>query len=65
MLYPGERIPGTHWIGGWVSLRAGLDKRLEEKSFASTGDQILDVGDPVCSQTVYQRFPNFYTLSLT
>jgi len=20
-----EMIPGTHWIGGWVSLRAGLD----------------------------------------
>jgi hypothetical protein len=22
---PGERVPGTHWIGGWVDLRAGLD----------------------------------------
>jgi hypothetical protein len=21
----GERIPGTHWIGGWVGPRAGLD----------------------------------------
>jgi hypothetical protein len=21
---PGERAPGTHWIGGWVGLRAGL-----------------------------------------
>jgi hypothetical protein len=21
----GERAPGTHWIGGWVDLRAGLD----------------------------------------
>jgi hypothetical protein len=20
----GERAPGTHWIGGWVGLRAGL-----------------------------------------
>jgi hypothetical protein len=20
-----ERAPGTHWIGGWVSPRAGLD----------------------------------------
>jgi hypothetical protein len=20
---PGERAPGTHWIGGWVDLRAG------------------------------------------
>jgi hypothetical protein len=22
---PVERAPGTHWIGGWVSPRAGLD----------------------------------------
>jgi hypothetical protein len=24
-LYPWERTPGTHWIGGWVGPRAGLD----------------------------------------
>ena len=24
-LYPRER-PGTHYIGGWVGLRAGLDR---------------------------------------
>jgi hypothetical protein len=22
---PGERAPGTHWIGGWVGSRAGLE----------------------------------------
>jgi hypothetical protein len=22
---PGEKAPGTHWIGGWVGPRAGLD----------------------------------------
>jgi hypothetical protein len=22
---PGERAPGTHWIGGWIGLRTGLD----------------------------------------
>jgi hypothetical protein len=22
---PGERVPGTHWIDGWVDPRAGLD----------------------------------------
>jgi hypothetical protein len=22
---PGERATGTHWIGGWVVFRAGLD----------------------------------------
>jgi hypothetical protein len=24
-LYPLGKSPGTHWIGGWVGLRAGLD----------------------------------------
>jgi hypothetical protein len=23
--FPEERAPGTHWIGGWVDLKAGLD----------------------------------------
>jgi hypothetical protein len=22
---PGERAPGTHWIGGWMGPRAGVD----------------------------------------
>jgi hypothetical protein len=30
----GERAPGTHWIGGWVDLRAGLDD-LENRKFLS------------------------------
>jgi hypothetical protein len=25
-LYPGERVPGAHWIGGCVKLRACVDK---------------------------------------
>jgi hypothetical protein len=29
---PGERVPGTHWIGGWVGLRAGLDD-VETRKF--------------------------------
>jgi hypothetical protein len=24
-LCPGERAPDTHWIGGWVGLRTGLE----------------------------------------
>jgi hypothetical protein len=26
---PGERAPGTSWIGGWVGPRAGLDDVLK------------------------------------
>jgi hypothetical protein len=28
----GERAPGTHWIGGWVGPRAGLDA-VEKRKF--------------------------------
>jgi hypothetical protein len=30
-LYPRERTPGTHWTGGWVGSRAGLDKEARGK----------------------------------
>jgi hypothetical protein len=29
---PGERIPGTHWYGGWVGLRVGMDA-VEKRIF--------------------------------
>jgi hypothetical protein len=32
-LYPTERAPGTHCIGGWVGPRVGLDG-VEEKHLA-------------------------------
>jgi hypothetical protein len=28
---PGGRTPGTHWIGGWVGPRAGLDAGARRK----------------------------------
>jgi hypothetical protein len=31
---PGERAPGTHWIGGWVDPRAGFRRCGEEKNLA-------------------------------
>jgi hypothetical protein len=30
-LCPGERTPGTHCTGSWVSLRAGLDTEARGK----------------------------------
>jgi hypothetical protein len=29
---PWENVPGTHWIGGWVGPRAGLDAVEKKKS---------------------------------
>jgi hypothetical protein len=28
---PRERVPGTHWIGGWVGPRAVLDAVVKRK----------------------------------
>jgi hypothetical protein len=50
---PGERIPSTHWTGGWVNPGAGWTQRLEEKFFASAGDRTWIAGRPVLSQTLY------------
>jgi len=30
-LTPGETSPYTHWIGGWMGLRGGLDAVMEKK----------------------------------
>jgi hypothetical protein len=30
-LYPPEMTPNTHWTGGWMGLRAGLDTEAKEK----------------------------------
>jgi hypothetical protein len=43
-LYPEERTPGTHWIGGWVGPRAGLDIGARKES---------KPGRPVRSLTIY------------
>jgi hypothetical protein len=41
---PGHALPpgkdtGTHWIRGWVGVRAGLNTEAREKSSASVRDQ--------------------------
>jgi hypothetical protein len=33
---PGERAPSTHWIGGWVGPRAGLDAVEKRKIMHDT-----------------------------
>jgi hypothetical protein len=37
-LYRWDTAPVTHWIGGWVGFRAGLDTEARGKYFSSTGD---------------------------
>jgi hypothetical protein len=51
-LYPPGKDPVTHWIEGWVDLRAFWTQRLEEKSFASAGDRAPFVQSVVRNYTV-------------
>jgi hypothetical protein len=46
---PGERDPGTHWIGGWISPRAEVDAVKERKSLASVGIRLQFLGYPAHS----------------
>jgi len=34
-LPPGARAPGTHWIGGWIGPRAGLNMMMRSKNPSS------------------------------
>jgi hypothetical protein len=45
-LYPGERVPGTHWVEGWVGPRAGLDGMLPP------GLELRTLGSPSRSQSL-------------
>jgi hypothetical protein len=48
---PGERTPGTHWIGGSVGPRAGLDAGARRKILCLCRGS--NPGLPVRSQTLY------------
>jgi hypothetical protein len=51
MLYPWEWTPGTHWIGGWVGPRAGLDAGAGRKILCPC--QGSNPNRPAHSQTLY------------
>jgi hypothetical protein len=44
-----ERAPGTHWIGGWVDLRAGLDDLEKRKFLTLPGLELRPLGRPPLS----------------
>jgi hypothetical protein len=48
---PGERTPGTHWIGGWVGPRAGLNAGARRKILCPC--RRLNPERPARSQTLY------------
>jgi hypothetical protein len=55
-VYPRERTPCAHWVGGWVGPRAGLDTEARGKILCLCRGS--NPGRTVCSQTLYWlRFP--------
>jgi hypothetical protein len=55
---PRERAPGTHWIGGWVNPRTGLDDVEKRKFLNIPGLELRPLGRPARSQSLYRlRYP--------
>jgi hypothetical protein len=53
-LPPGKEPPGTHWIGGWVGPRAGLDD-VEKKIFLTlSGLELRPLGRRARRQSLYR-----------
>jgi hypothetical protein len=65
-LYSRGRIPGTHWIRGWVDLRAGLGD-LEKWNFLTLpGLKLRPLSRPACNQSLYRlRYPGSFKYSKT
>jgi hypothetical protein len=56
---PGEKAPGTQWIGGWVDPRAGLDDLKKRKFLTLPGLELRPLGHPARSQSPYRlRYPD-------
>jgi hypothetical protein len=55
---PGERAPGTHWIGGWVDFRTGLDDLEKRKFLTPPGLELQLLCRPARRQSLYRlRYP--------
>jgi hypothetical protein len=55
----GKRASSTHWIGGWVGLRAGLDGMEKWKFLTLLELELRPLGRPIRSQSLYRlRYPD-------
>jgi hypothetical protein len=54
----GERAPGTHWIGGWVDPRAGLDDVENRNTLPyRNSNPDLSVVQPIASRYTDNAIP--------
>jgi hypothetical protein len=59
---PGERAPGTHWIGNSVDSRAGLDGVEKRKFLTLPGLELRPLDRPAHSQSLYRlRYSGSYS----
>jgi hypothetical protein len=65
-LYPRERAPGIHCIGGWVDPRAGLNYMENWKFLTLLRLELRPLCRPARSQSLYRlRYPGSLILTLT
>jgi hypothetical protein len=58
---PGEKAPGTHWIGGWLNPRVGLDDVEKRKFLTLLGLELRTFRRPARSQSLYRLlYPGSY-----
>jgi hypothetical protein len=63
---PGERAPSTHWIGGWVDLRVGLDDLEKTKFLTLPGLELRPLGRTARSLSLYRlRYVIMYVYKIT
>jgi hypothetical protein len=59
--FPGERAPGTYWIGGWVDSRTCLDDVENRKISPLKGLELRPLCRPARSQSLYRlRYPSVF-----
>jgi hypothetical protein len=64
-LPPGERAPGTHWIGCWVDPRVGLDDVKKRKFLTLPGLELRTPDRSARSQSLYRlRYPGFRIMGM-
>jgi hypothetical protein len=51
---PLEKTLSTHWIGTWVGPRVGLDAVEKRKFLTLSGLELLTLGRPARSQSLYR-----------
>jgi hypothetical protein len=56
-LYTPARVPGTHWVGGWVGPRTGLEAAEKTKFLTLPGLELRLAVQPVASRYIHCAIP--------